>query len=108
MKTEQPVLITSILAAEDLTKNLFVDFYGNKSNGSSKSLGVCNADTSIDEEAPIICKGIALVKTGAAITIGSEIKVNNGLAVLIGVSPVEGYALDDASGADQLIRVLLV
>lgn len=108
MKTEQPILITSVLAAEDLTKNLFVDFYGNKSNGSSKSLGVCNADTSLGEEAPILCRGIALVKTGEAISIGSEIKVNNGLAVEIGVSPVEGFALDAASSAGELIRVLLV
>jgi len=108
MKTEQPILITSIEAAEDLTKNLFVGFDGFKCSGASKSLGVCNAASSLGEEAPILCRGIALVTTGEAITVGSEIKVNAGKAVVVGIGPVEGYALDASLGADELIRVLLV
>lgn len=108
MKTEQPILITSILAADDLAKNTFIDFFGYTANGSAKCLGVCNADTSTDEQAPVTVKGIALVKTSVAFVIGDAIKVDgSGLATVIGVGPIEGYALDAASGANELIRVLL-
>jgi len=108
MKTEQPILITSITAIEDLSKNVFVDFFGSKSTGTDKSLGVCNADTSTGEQAPVVCRGIALVKTSAAISVGAQVLCNNGLASPTGVGPAEGYALDAASGAGELIRVLLV
>ena len=108
MLTEQPILITSITATEDLSKNVFVDFFGAKSTGAAKSLGVCNADTSTDEQAPVLCRGIALVKTSEAISVGSQVRCNAGLAAAIGVGPIEGYALDSASGAGELIRILLV
>lgn len=109
MKTEQPVLITSIKAAANLSKNLFVGFDGALCDGNAKSLGVCNADTSLDEQAPITCRGIALVKTSAAISVGASVFSNAvGQASPAGLGPIEGYSLDSASGADVLIRVLLV
>lgn len=108
MKTEQPILITTIKATAALTKNLFVGFNGALCGGSAKALGVCNADTSIDEQAPIMCVGIALVKTSAAISLGASVYSSAvGLAAPSGTI-VEGYALDASSGADELIRVLLV
>lgn len=108
MKTEQPILITSIKAAAALSKNLFIGFDGSLCDSSAKSLGVCNADTSEAEQAPIMCIGIALVKTSAAISLGASVYSDaSGLAAASGTI-VEGYALDSASGADELIRVLLV
>lgn len=108
MKTEQPILITSIKATASLSKNLFVGFNGALCSGSAKALGVCNADTSLNEQAPIVCSGIAIVKTSAAISLGASVYSSaTGLAAPSG-SIVEGYTLDNASGADELIRVLLV
>ena len=45
MLTEQPILITSIKALADITKNLFVGFDGNLCSANAKALGVSNADT---------------------------------------------------------------
>lgn len=137
MKTEQPLLTTSIKASVDLTKNLFVGFDGSLPVADSKPLGVVNADTGVGNMCPVVVSGIVLVKTGSAVQRGSAVTTNaSGKAVPVlnftasvpqgstsvlsnstfpslllngGLLPqsIAGYALDDASGADQLIRVLL-
>ena len=111
MKTEQPILITSITAAADLSasKNLFIGFDGDLCAADAKPLGVLNANTEDTEEAPIVAAGIALVYSGAAISQGDKLKSNaSGKAITWASSgAVAGYALDAASGADELIRVLL-
>lgn len=137
MKTEQPSLVTSIKASTGLSKNLFVGFNGNLPSANSKPLGVVNADTDAGNMCPVAVSGIVLVKTGSAVQRGSAVTTNaSGKAVPVlnftasvpqgstsvlsnstfptlllngGILPqsVAGYALDDASGADQLIRVLL-
>lgn len=138
MLTEQPILITSVKAAVDISKNFFVSFDGNLCSADAKALGVCNADTSANNEMPVTVKGIALVYSGGAITQGSAVSSDaNGKAVAAanfsvsvpsgttGVTSnaaqpdlteagsvlpqaINGYALDAASGADELIRVMLV
>lgn len=137
MKTEQPLLTTSIKASSDLNKNLFVGFDGNLPSANSKPLGVVNADTYAGNMCPVTVSGIALVKSGSAVPLGSavttdasgravpalnfSVSVPQGSTTVLsnssfpslllfgGVLPqaVAGYALDSASGADQLIRVLL-
>jgi len=112
MKTEQPILITSITASGNsgatISKNLLIGFTGVVLANGAKQFGVCNADTSINEQAPIMCIGIALVKTSAAISLGASVYSSAvGLAAPSGTI-VEGYALDASSGTDELIRVLLV
>ena len=110
MKTEQPILITSITAAADLSasKNLFIAFDGTLCGNGAKALGVLNADTDNTEEAPVMCQGIALVKSGAAVSSGDKIQSNaNSKAITFSSGAVNGYALDAATGADELIRVLL-
>lgn len=110
MKTEQPILITSITAAEDLSasKNLFIGFDGNLCAASAKALGVLNANTDLAEQAPVTVVGIALVLSGAAITAGAGVEANaNSKAITVVSGELNGYALDDASEADEIIRVLL-
>jgi hypothetical protein len=137
MKTEQPILITSIKAAVNISKNYLVGFDGNICANNAKPLGVSNADTSTDEQLPLVCNGIALVYSYQALSQGDPLvchtgKVNTADSLAVGI-PVDstpvlsdaaqptlsitgsilpqvivGYALDDASGADVLIRVLLV
>ena len=43
MKTEQPLLITSVKAAANISKNLFIGFDGNLCAANAKALGVSNA-----------------------------------------------------------------
>jgi len=109
MKTEQPILITSIEAAEDLSQNLFIGFDGNVCGNGKKSFGVCNAETDSGEQAPLMSVGIALVLSGAAVSVEDKIQSDaNGKAITFSSGEANGYALDAASGADELIRIKLV
>ena len=105
MKTEQPVLIASITATEDIANNLFVDVNGGISTNAT--LGVCNAETDQDEEAPVVVLGIALVLTGEAVTKGNPVSSDANGKCINGSGRVAGIALDASTGADELIRVLV-
>lgn len=137
MKTEQPLLIVSIPAQTDLNKNHFVSFNGGLPQANSKPLGVVNADTGAGNMCPVTVNGIALVKSGSIITKGSPVTTDaSGRAVPVdnltvsipqgstnvmsssaspsllifgGALPqsIAGYALDSATGADELIRIHL-
>jgi len=110
MLTEQPILITSIKCTEPggIIRNRFINFQGAFGAEGTKTLGVVNADTNQDEMTPVTVKGIALVQTAYAISVGQAIQVfDDGTAAPHTTGPIEGYALDAASGAYQLIRILL-
>ena len=111
MKTEQPLLITSIEAGADLSakQNLFIAFDGTVCGSGAKPLGVLAANTEDGEQAPVCCVGIALVYSGAALAQGAKVQCNAaGKAITYAAGAVAGYALDAATGADELIRVLLL
>ncbi len=108
MYTEQPVLILSIDAAADIDKNLFVGFDGALCAAGAKSLGVSNADTLSGEEMPVMTNGVALVLSGAAVSQGDPVEADaSGKAIPVSAGEKNGDSLDAASGADELIRVLL-
>ena len=110
MKTEQILLITSITALVDSTKNLIANVSGGLCNATDVPLGTINADTNASEEMPVSVSGISLVKAGASITIGDLIKSDansKAIATTTNDKLVLGKALDAATGADELIRVLL-
>lgn len=108
MKTEQPVLITSVTAQADTSPYLFVGFDGAVLSSAVKALGVSNADTPSGEQLPVTAIGIALVTSGAAVSVEDEVESDaNGKAVPLDQGVSNGYALDAASGADEVIRVLL-
>jgi len=111
MKTEQPVLITSIKAAADFSnsKNIFIGFDGNTCGNGAKALGVLNANSAQNEQAPLMSIGIALVLSGAAVVLGAKLQSNaSGKAITYASGEANGYALDAATGADELIRVKLI
>lgn len=110
MKTTIGLVIMSIFATEDVTKNLIADVSGGLCDATSVPLGVIDADTSITEMMPVAVNGVALVTSGAAITIGSLVKSDaNAKAISTTTNDklVFGKALDAATGADEIIRVLL-
>src|SRR5512147_2619019 len=108
MKTEQPLLITSVKAAANISKNLFIGFDGNLCAANAKALGVSNAITDLSEQLPVTAKGIALVYSGGAISQGAKIASDaNAKAVTFSTGDFNGYALDASTGSDELIRILL-
>lgn len=108
MKTEQLILITSITATADIAKNLFIGFDGALCAGGAKALGVVNDDSLADEQTPVGAVGIALILSGDAVSSGDAVESDAvGKAVSFSAGEINGYALDDASGANELIRVLL-
>ena len=110
MKTEQPILITSIKAAADFSdsNNIFIGFDGNICGNGAKALGVLSANTDQDEQAPITVLGIKLVLSGAAVSSGAKIQSDaSGKAITFSSGESNGFAMDEASGADELIRVRL-
>lgn len=107
-KTEQPILITSVKAAAETDPFYFVGFDGAVLSSAVKALGVSHAHTEADGQMPVTVSGIALVLSGAAVSVGNQVESDaNGKAVPLSGGVANGYALDAASGADELIRVLL-
>jgi hypothetical protein len=111
MKTEQPVLITSVKADSSLAdkKNVFVSFTGSLCDEDEKALGVLNAETDTGEQAPVISLGIALILSGEDLSPGQPVRCGpGGKANAIGSGTLNGYCMDTAQGADELIRIKLI
>lgn len=137
MKTYKAINTESILAAANLNKQTFIGFDGRVCGANAKALGVAELDTASGEYGSVITHGIALVLSGAAITAGAAVVSNasgkavaattfsattpsGAVAVLSsGAQPamtlagsvmpqaINGYAMDAATDADQVIRVVL-
>lgn len=107
--TEQPVLITSVIAEEDLSKHIFVNTNGQTCDAATIPLGVVNADTKLNEQCPVATSGIVLVYSGASLSSGNPIQSDDNGKVIQQTDDYfkRGFAIDSASGADELIRVLL-
>ena len=110
-ETYAPGVIYSIRAAGDLPKARFVGFDGNLCAASAKALGVTQYDFAAGEMAGVIVTGIALVEAGGAISLGAPVAAGtDGKAVALTDSATQkrnGWALDAATAAGQVIRVLL-
>jgi len=108
MKTEQPILITSIVAKESFPKYRFISFNGYLSAEGTKPFGVSQTEADVNEFVPIVTQGIAVVSAADYIDVGSKVKVmDDGYAADYDGGEVAGYALDQSAGPGQLIRILL-
>ena len=107
MKTQQVLLITSVLAAVALTERRFVGFDGNVCAAGAKALGVVDADTDADNMAPANVLGVILVEAGAAITAGAEVQSDaSGKAIPKAAGVANGIAWDTATAPGELIRIV--
>lgn len=107
MKTEQPILITSVTAAADIPKNLFVGFNGNLPSAGAVCLGVSYAESDAGEQMPVAVSGIVIVIAAATIAVGDPIETDvAGKAVPKTTGALLAYSLDAGIPGD-LIRVLL-
>jgi Uncharacterized conserved protein (DUF2190) len=120
MKTEQLGIVTSVRNDSGglVSAHTFVDVNGypfNSSEETNVKLGVCIADTNHDDMSPICINGIVIVKTGGAINKGSHVSCDGPIYQLNYTDPKTtqelnscvGMALDAATAADELIRVLI-
>jgi len=109
MKTYSAAHRYTIVAAAAIVKQLFVGLTGNICGADAKPLGVSEIDVASGEQMPVITSGVALVKSGAALSAGAKLESDaNGKAITWATSgEIAGWALDAAGGADEVIRVLL-
>lgn len=106
MKTQQVLLVTSILAAVALSARRFVGFDGNTCAAGAKPLGVTELDTDAGNMAPANVMGIMLVEAGAAIGAGVEVQSDaTGRAIPKAAGAVSGTTLDAAAAAGEVIRI---
>lgn len=111
MKTAQPIAITTVAATAALTRMRFVAFNGAPAAASVRALGVAEVDADLGEQAPIMYAGIALVEAGAAIAQGAMVTTDATARAVTNAAPTLanhcGFALDAASAAGDVIRVML-
>ncbi len=105
-KTYKPLLIESVKAITNLDKQRFIGFDGNYCTEGSKALGVSDAGTEQGQLCPVAVNGILLVKTAGAIAQGAKVQSDaNGFAIAYTSGEVNGYALDESTGAGEVIRI---
>lgn len=109
MKTEQPILITTITAKESFPKGRCIGANGYMSVEGDKPLGISHLSADFNELIPLIVQGIALVAIDRAVTVGEKLQVmDDGYATPYNAGEILGYSLDAGSNYGDLIRVLLV
>lgn len=106
MKTQQILLTTTILASAALSRSRLVGFNGGVCAAGAKALGPCEATASPGEQAPVSIAGVLLVEAGGPISVGAEVESDaNGCAVTKTTGISNGWALDAAAAAGDVIRV---
>ena len=106
MKTQQPILTTSVIAAVDLTRRRFVGFDGNPCAAGARPLGVVEADTEAGGVAPANVLGILAVEAGAAVAVGADVQSDaSGRAMTKTTGVLAGVAMDAATAAGDIIRI---
>ena len=100
MKPQNPILtITKILDA-DIPARRFVGFDGARATDGAKALGVLEAESESGTPAPINVLGVMLVAVALGAEVGSDAE---GRAV---TGSGNGFAVDAAAGAGEIIRIL--
>ncbi|MEI8390815.1 MAG: capsid cement protein [bacterium] len=103
----KPLLIDTLKAAVNIEKQRFIGFDGNYCGANAKAYGVSDVEIEAEQYAPVALFGILLVKTAGAITAGTRVASDaNGYAVAYSTGESNGYALDTAVGAGEIIRII--
>lgn len=106
MKTEQPILTTTVLASTSLVGRRFATVAGATPAAGAKVLGVANADYNLGEQAGVGVLGIFVVEAGAAVAADDDVQTDAlGRAITKAAGVYCGRALDAAAAAGAFIRV---
>lgn len=107
MLTHNPILVLSVTAAADLTQNRFIGLDGDVCGAGAKALGVAEMDAAAGEQATANVQGCILIEAGGAIAAGAEVESNaSGQAITQSSGTGNGYALDAATSAGDVIRII--
>lgn len=107
MKTQQPILTTSITATADLTRLRLVGLDGGVAAAGAKALGPAEVDADAGEQAAVNVLGVLLVEAGGVIAAGAEVEVGaDGKAITLAAGISNGYALDAAAADGDVIRIV--
>ncbi|MGE1004208.1 capsid cement protein [Ralstonia solanacearum] len=107
MKTQQPTLTTSITATAALARFRFVGLTGAVCAAAAKALGTAETTADIGEQASVNVSGILLVEAAAVIAAGAEVESDaNGKAITKAAGISNGFALDAAAAAGDVIRIV--
>ena len=106
--THIPILTATITATVDLEhKHRFIGLDGAYCAAGKRAFGTLEAETDAGEQAPVNVLGIVLAEAGGAIAVDSVVESDaDGRAVAGGAGIACGVALDAATGAGELIRIL--
>ena len=107
-KLYKPILIDSVKASENVEQYRFIGFDGKHCGAGQKAYGVCDVSTEKEQYAPVGILGIFLVEAALPITASAIVTSNaDGLAVTAEDDDApNGYALDSASAAGDIIRIV--
>jgi hypothetical protein len=105
-KTSKPILTGTIQAVSACVKMTFCGFDGDLCAAGAKALGVFQVDGDAGEFVPVDHNGVILVLSGAAVAVGAEVQSNaDGKAITKDTGVSNGWAMDEATGANQIIRI---
>lgn len=105
-----PLLTLTLVAAGTIVANRFVTAAGVQTGADGNAIGVAATAAVSGEKFAVVVKGTAIVEAGAAIAAGATLEADaSGRAVTWASAGGKlGYALEAASGAGQMIEVLLL
>lgn len=107
MKTEQILMATSVRATGVLTKHRLVSFAGALAAAADPQVGVANNAYDVGEMAGVNTHGVLLVEAGAAVAVGAQVQSDStGRAITLAAGVAFGRAMDAATAAGDIIRVL--
>lgn len=106
MKTAIIALTISLLASSDIPKLRFVDYNGAKCPAKARAIGVSEDSAATGEVFPVNTLGVLIVESGGAIALGAAVESDaEGRAVAVTTGVVNGWAMDAATAAGEVIRI---
>lgn len=106
-RLENLSLVGTVLAAAALTRNRFISFTDGVPAAGAAIKGVADDSVAIGQTVGCKVHGWILVEAGAAVAVGAEIETDaQGRAITRNTGVLVGRALDAATAAGQLIRIV--
>ena len=107
MKTAHHVLTATLISSAAVGANVFVGFDGTVCGAGEKAYGVSLAAADADEPMGVCVMGVLVVLSGGAIEVGAEVESDaSGNAITKDTGVSNGWALDEATAAGELIRIV--
>ena len=105
--TFHPLLTLTVIAGAAIAaERRFIGFDGNVTPEGAKALGTNPVTADAGEPMPVDSHGVILVEAGAAVALGVQVQSDaDGRAVTLAGGASNGWAMDAATAAGDLIRI---